>query len=71
MTGPYDSVLGRDKDAVISSLVTGVPQPYAVAKEDARLSGVIIETTDETGRATRIERVHLTDPQPMSPGDDD
>jgi len=32
MTGPYDSVLGRDKDAVVRSLVTGIPHPYDVAK---------------------------------------
>jgi metallophosphoesterase (TIGR00282 family) len=70
MTGPYHSVLGRDKDAVVSSLVTGVPQPYTVATEDARLSGVIVETNDE-GRALRIERVQLGDPLPMASGDED
>lgn len=71
MTGPYDSVLGRDKRAVVDSLVTGVPQPYSVAKDDTRLSGVVIDVNSESGRATRIERVHLPDPQPMSPGDDE
>ncbi len=59
MTGPYDSVLGRDKNAVIQSLVTGVPHPYHVATEDARVCGVIVETDDETGRALRIERINL------------
>lgn len=71
MTGPYDSVLGRDKDAVVASLVTGVPQPYNVATDDARLCGVIIETSDATGRAIAIERLQLTAPQPMSPGEED
>jgi metallophosphoesterase (TIGR00282 family) len=61
MTGPYDSVLGRDKDAVVGSLVTGVPRPYTVATGDARLCGVIIDTNDETGRATAIERVNIPD----------
>ncbi len=65
MTGPYDSVLGRDRKAVVSSLVTGVPQPYSVATEDARLSGAIVETKDN-GRATSIVRVHINDPLPMS-----
>lgn len=67
MTGPYNSVLGRDKDAVLKSLVTGVPHPYNVATEDARLSGVIVELSDETGRAVHVERIQLADPQPMSP----
>lgn len=61
MTGPYDSVLGRDKDAVVKSLITGVPHPYTVATEDARLSGAIIDVDDHTGQARRIERVSVRD----------
>lgn len=71
MTGPYDSVLGRDKHAVVQSLVTGVPHPYTVAFDDARLCGVIIELDEATGRATNIERVNLPDPLPLPPGPDD
>jgi metallophosphoesterase (TIGR00282 family) len=68
MTGPYDSVLGRDKGAVVKSLVTGVPQQYTVATEDARVCGVIIEADEQTGQARRIERVNIPDPQPLPPG---
>lgn len=57
MTGPHDSVLGRDKDRVIKSLVTGMPHPYDVASRDVRLSGVIIEADSTTGRAIKIERI--------------
>ena len=57
MTGPYDSVLGRDKDRVIKSLYTGMPHPYDVASRDVRLAGAIIEADSTTGRAIRIERV--------------
>jgi hypothetical protein len=57
MTGPYDSVLGRNKDRVIRALVTGMPQPYDVATRDTRLAAVLIEADAATGRATRIERV--------------
>lgn len=71
MSGPHDSVLGRDKHAVISSLVTGMPHPYAVATDDARLNGVIVETDDVTGRATSIERISIPDPLPASPGDEE
>ncbi len=68
MTGPYDSVLGRDKDAVVKSLVTGVPHPYAVANEDTRLCGVIVDADDATGQARRIERINVLDPHPVPPG---
>ncbi len=57
MTGPYDSVLGRLKDRVVKSLVTGMPFPYDMAEHDARLSGVIIEIDADTGKAFSIERV--------------
>lgn len=71
MTGPHDSVLGRDKNAVVKSLVTGVPHPYNVAVGDARVSGVIIEVDAATGRATHIERISIPDPQPLDGTDDD
>jgi calcineurin-like phosphoesterase len=71
MTGPHDSVLGRDKDAVVGSLVSGVPRPYTVATEDSRLSGVIVETDDETGRAVKIERLSVPDPTPLLLPDDE
>ena len=57
MTGPHDSVLGRDKTAVVKSLVTGMPHPYLVADEDVRLHGAIVECDPVTGRASHIERV--------------
>lgn len=71
MTGPYDSILGRDKTAVIRALVTGMPHPYNVAEGAARLSGVIVECDSESGRASAIERVHVADESPLPPGDDD
>jgi 2',3'-cyclic-nucleotide 2'-phosphodiesterase len=61
MTGPYDSVLGRDKDRVIKSLVTGMPHPYDVAHADVHLSGVLVEADAGSGRATHIERVWQRD----------
>lgn len=64
MTGPHDSVLGRDKQAVVQSLVTGVPQPYSVATGDARLSGLIVEVDERTGRALSVERIRRADPSP-------
>lgn len=61
MTGPYNSVLGRDKDRVIKSQVTGMPFPFDVATDDVHLSGVLVEADSTTGRAIRIERVYEKD----------
>lgn len=57
MTGPYDSVLGRAKEKVISAMITGVPTPFDVAADDVRLSGVLVTVDAATGRATQIERI--------------
>ena len=61
MTGPHDSVLGRDRHAVVRSLITGMPFPYNVAENDVRLHGVIVECDGITGRARAIERVAICD----------
>jgi 2',3'-cyclic-nucleotide 2'-phosphodiesterase len=67
MTGPYDSVLGRDKDRVVRTLVTGMPLPYDVAAGDPRLCGAIVECNPDSGRATSIERINLPVDTPMPP----
>lgn len=57
MTGPYDSVLGRNKERVLSAMMTAVPAPFDVAEHDARLSGAIVTIDAAAGRAVAIERV--------------
>ncbi len=57
MTGPYDSVLGRCKERVLSAMTSGVPSPFDVATDDVRLCGVLVAIDGATGRATGIERV--------------
>ena len=59
MTGPYDSVLGRMKDRVLSAMTTSVPTPFDVADGDCRLCGIITEVDSTTGRARTIERVRI------------
>lgn len=54
MTGPHDSVLGRDTAAVIARFRDGMPRRFEVAEGDVRLSGTIVEF-DATGRARKIE----------------
>lgn len=59
MTGPYDSVLGRRIDRVLSTTVTFVPSMFDVATGDPRLGGAIVELDAATGRASAIRRVML------------
>jgi metallophosphoesterase (TIGR00282 family) len=57
MTGPYDSILGRRIDRVLSTTITFVPSAFDVATGDPRLAGVIVDVDVETGKATAIRRV--------------
>ncbi len=59
MTGPYDSVLGRRKDRVLSALTTSMPVRFEVASEDARISGVLVSVDPDTGRAESIRRIEV------------
>jgi len=57
MCGPYDSILGRRIDRVLSTAITFVPSSFDVANGDVRLSGAIIDVDEATGKATAIRRV--------------
>lgn len=57
MTGPYDSVLGRDKQRVLQSMITGVPTRFEVAEGQACVCGIVAEIDVQTGRCTHIERI--------------
>jgi metallophosphoesterase (TIGR00282 family) len=61
MTGPYDSILGRRIDRVLSTTVTFVPSPFDVATGDPRLAGALVDIDAATGRATAIRRVMVTE----------
>lgn len=59
MTGPYDSVIGRDKTAVLYRFETGMHASFTVANDDVRLCGAKVCVDSVTGKATSIERVRL------------
>ena len=56
MTGPYDSVIGSDKNLAIRRFLTGMPVRLENAKSGAELHAVIITVDPETGHATAIRR---------------
>ena len=57
MTGPYDSVIGQNKDKIIQRFLTSMPVRFEVAKEDPWLHGAMAEVDDHTGLAHKITRV--------------
>jgi len=59
MTGPYDSVIGVEKDVVILRFLTAMPGRFETAKGDPRFAAAVIDVDPETGRARGIERMLL------------
>ncbi|HET7100023.1 MAG TPA: TIGR00282 family metallophosphoesterase [Terriglobia bacterium] len=57
MTGPYESVIGVEKDTVIRKFLSQIPERFEVAKGDVRLCGVLVEADAVTGQAVSIQRI--------------
>jgi metallophosphoesterase (TIGR00282 family) len=66
MTGPYDSVIGREVRPVLTKLTTGMPTRFNVAKHDVRICGAVVDVDETTGKARHIQRICLKDKEEQS-----
>lgn len=57
MCGPYDSVIGRRKQAVLQHMRTAMHAPFDMASGGEAMCGCVIKIRRETGLAISIERV--------------
>ncbi len=57
MTGPHSGVIGMKVQPVLARFMTGFPHRFAVATDDVKLVGVVVDVDDETGKAISIERL--------------
>lgn len=57
MTGPYDSVIGVDKDIILRRFLTGLTGRMEAARHGVELHGVVIDADEATGKARSIERI--------------
>ncbi len=60
MTGPYDSVIGVQKEMIIARFLNNMPARFEAATGDVRLCAVVVDCDEATGRARKIERLMLT-----------
>jgi metallophosphoesterase (TIGR00282 family) len=59
MSGPYDSVIGVQKEQIIQRFLSSLPGKFEAAKGDPRLAGVVIDCDSTTGKARSIQRIML------------
>ena len=59
MSGPYDSVIGVEKELVLQRFLSNMPGKFEAAKGDPRMAATLIECDGKTGRAVSIQRLLL------------
>jgi 2',3'-cyclic-nucleotide 2'-phosphodiesterase len=60
MTGPYESVIGVERDPIVRKFLTSQPVRMEAAKGWVELHGVVIEVDPETGQAVSARRYAAT-----------
>lgn len=66
MTGPYDSILGVNTEAVINRFLTNMPVRFDVDKDGrTQLNGCMIELDTSNGKAKKIDRIMINDDHPF------
>ena len=58
MTGPIDSVIGDDAEAVIQRFLTAIPHRLSVGKGKTMFNAVLIRVDGNSGKATSIDRIY-------------
>jgi hypothetical protein len=59
MSGPYDSVIGVEKELVLARFLTGMPGKFEPAKGNPKMCAALINCDGATGRAHHIQRIML------------
>lgn len=57
MTGSENGVIGIETEPVIQKFLTSLPQRFEIAQGNEMLHGIILEIEEETGKASKIERL--------------
>lgn len=67
MTGPYDGILGMKREAVIERFITTLPQRFEVVEQGrSLLSACVIDIDEQTGKATSIVPIQISEDRPFS-----
>ncbi len=61
MTGPFDSVIGMQKDPIIRKFLGNKDEQFKLAKGDVRMNAVAIEIDNENGKAYSIRRIQIAE----------
>jgi metallophosphoesterase (TIGR00282 family) len=57
MTGPYDGILGVNRDIIIKKFLTSMPMKFEIAKGDMQFNAVVLAINENNGKTTNITRI--------------
>ncbi len=64
MTGAYDSVIGMDKEQILSRFLTQMPHRFEPTTEGQGIfNAIILKIDTNTGKAKEIERIYRIIPE--------
>ena len=58
MTGPIDSVIGDDPEAVLQRFLTAMPHRLSVGQGKTMLNAILVRVDEKSGKTTSIERIY-------------
>ncbi len=59
MVGPWNSVLGVDRDLVIKKFLTGLPVKFDIASGPHVFCGLVIMIDDQTNQVQKVQRIMI------------
>ena len=59
MSGPYDSIIGVEKELVLHKFLSGMPGKFEPAKGNPKMCAALVSCDPKTGRASAIQRIML------------
>ncbi len=57
MTGPYEGIIGVEREAVLEKFLTCMPVRFEPAKGSVQFNAVHLEIEEKTGRTLKIQRI--------------
>lgn len=66
MTGPYDGILGMEREAVLKRFLTNLPVRFEVPKKGrAQLGAFLADIDPKTGKAVKVKRILINEDHPF------
>jgi 2',3'-cyclic-nucleotide 2'-phosphodiesterase len=59
LCGSFDSVIGMEKETVITGFMSQLPRKFEVAQDNVVLQGIVVDIDEQSGRARHISRLRV------------